>query len=78
MCRAEPDDELAAMREAIAKLPPAMGEPLELRLRENLSYEEIASMLEIPIGTVRSRLHNAMRRLRDEMGAEQPRRNSHG
>jgi RNA polymerase sigma-70 factor (ECF subfamily) len=78
VCRAEPDDELAAMREAIAKLPPAMGEPLELRLRENLSYEEIASMLEIPIGTVRSRLHNAMRRLRDEMGAEQPRRNSHG
>jgi RNA polymerase sigma-70 factor (ECF subfamily) len=64
---AEPNPELATMREAISLLPPAMREPLELRLRENLSYEEIAAMLEIPIGTVRSRLHTAMQKLRDAM-----------
>src|SRR5580658_7063229 len=52
----EPNPELANMREA-----------LELRLRENLSYEEIATMLEIPLGTVRSRLHTAMQKLRDAM-----------
>jgi RNA polymerase sigma-70 factor (ECF subfamily) len=63
----EPNPELAAMREAIAQLLPAMREPLELRLRENLSYEEIATMLEIPLGTVRSRLHTAMQKLRDAM-----------
>ncbi len=63
----EPNPQLAAMREAIAQLPPAMREPLELRLRENLSYEEIAAMLEIPLGTVRSRLHTAMQKLRDAM-----------
>jgi len=67
---AEINDELVAMREAIAKLPLAMGETLELRLRENLSYEEIAAVLEIPIGTVRSRLHGAMQKLRDELGDE--------
>jgi len=64
---AEPNPELAAVREAIAQLLPAMREPLELRLRENLSYEEIATMLEIPVGTVRSRLHKAMQKLRDAM-----------
>lgn len=56
--------ELDAMRQAIAELPDAMREALELRLRAELSYEEIAAVLEIPVGTVRSRLHHAVRQLR--------------
>jgi RNA polymerase sigma-70 factor (ECF subfamily) len=63
----EDDPHLAGMREAIAALPPALRETLQLRLRENLSYEEIAQVLEIPIGTVRSRLHTAVRQLREAM-----------
>jgi RNA polymerase sigma-70 factor, ECF subfamily len=59
--------EIADMREAISQLDDSLRETLELRLREGLSYEEIAQVLEIPIGTVRSRLHTAMRRLRDAM-----------
>jgi RNA polymerase sigma-70 factor (ECF subfamily) len=74
----EQSDDLRALREAIAQLPATMREPLELRLQENFSYEEIAVMLEIPIGTVRSRLHNAMRRLREQMGAEPQKRKSDG
>lgn len=64
---AQEDERLAEMRQAIAKLPAEMRETLELRLADDLSYEEIAAVLEIPVGTVRSRLHNAVRKLREEM-----------
>jgi RNA polymerase sigma-70 factor (ECF subfamily) len=74
----EPNPQLEAMREAIAQLLPTLREPLELRLRENLSYEEIATMLEIPLGTVRSRLHTALQRLRDAMDVEKIRSTDHG
>ena len=58
------DARLPAMREAIAALAPELRETLELRIEQELSYEEIAGVLDVPIGTVRSRLHNAVRRLR--------------
>ena len=61
------DDRLAAMREAIRGLPAELRDTLELRLEQELSYEEIAHVLDIPIGTVRSRLHNAVRQLRGTM-----------
>ena len=63
----EDDEPLTRMREAIARLPDGQREALELRLSEDLSYEEIAQVLEIPIGTVRSRLHHAVRSLRDAL-----------
>ena len=58
------DPRLDEMRQAIAELPGQQRQALELRLREELSYEEIAAVLDIPLGTVRSRLHHAVRRLR--------------
>jgi len=61
------DDRLAVMREAIINLPAELRDTLELRLEQELSYEEIAHVLDIPIGTVRSRLHNAVRHLRDTL-----------
>jgi RNA polymerase sigma-70 factor (ECF subfamily) len=68
------DPNLAAMREAIEALPPPMREVVQLRLREDLSYAEIAQVLEIPIGTVRSRLHNAVRQLRQAMDVDETNR----
>ena len=59
-----PDPRVERMRQAITKLPIAQQETLELRLARELSYQEIATVLEIPLGTVRSRLHNAVGRLR--------------
>lgn len=67
------DPSLQRMRRAIAALPPLQREALELRLREQLSYEEIAAVQGVPVGTVGSRLHHAVRRLREVMaGARQP------
>jgi len=61
------DDELARMRRAIAQLPKHLRQTLILRLTEELTYEQIAQVLGIPLGTVRSRLHAAVRRLREQM-----------
>lgn len=72
------DDRLATMREAIAQLPDQLRETLELRLQQNLTYAEIADVLEIPLGTVRSRLHTAMHQLRDTLNPEADRRSSNG
>ena len=62
-----PDPRIERMRQAITKLPATQQETLELRLTQELSYQEIATVLEIPLGTVRSRLHNAVGRLRQVM-----------
>ncbi len=48
---------------AIAALPEGYREVAALAFVEELSYPEIAAMLGIPVGTVRSRLHRARHRL---------------
>jgi len=56
--------ELAAVvRDAIDRLPPGQREAVHLRCIEELSYDEIARVLHIPVGTVRSRLHHGTARL---------------
>lgn len=65
------DSRLAVMREAIQNLSPELRDTLELRLEQELSYEEIAHVLGVPVGTVRSRLHNAVRQLRDLMNRQE-------
>ncbi len=44
---------------AIAKLPPDLRQAITLRELEGLSYEEIAEVMDCPIGTVRSRIFRA-------------------
>jgi RNA polymerase sigma-70 factor (ECF subfamily) len=51
--------------DAVAELPPGERDALLLFVWEELSYEEIAAALGVPVGTVRSRLNRARRRLRD-------------
>lgn len=73
------DDRLEEVRQAIAGLPAAQREVLELRLRDEMSYAEIAEALRLPIGTVRSRLHHAVEALRRQFGVrEQPTILRHG
>ena len=54
-----------AVAEAIAELPDRERDALLLLVWEELSYDEIASALQIPVGTVRSRLNRARRRIRE-------------
>lgn len=51
------------LREALDQLPEAFREAVWLRDVEELSYQEIARVLEIPVGTVMSRLSRGRRQL---------------
>jgi RNA polymerase sigma-70 factor (ECF subfamily) len=56
-----------AVRRAIADLPGRLRDAIALQVFHELSYQEIAQVLNIPIGTVMSRIHNAKRLLRREL-----------
>lgn len=57
------DADLAAV---LAHLPAQPREVLLLRFVDGFSLEEIADALAIPLGTVKSRLHNALKTLRND------------
>ena len=59
-----------ALYGALADLPPRERDVLLLIAWADLSYEEVATALRIPVGTVRSRLHRARGRLRELMSAK--------
>jgi RNA polymerase sigma-70 factor (ECF subfamily) len=50
---------------ALERLPEPYRAMLVLRHQEHLSYEAIAEALEIPLGTVKARIHRARARLRE-------------
>lgn len=56
------------IRQALDTLPPNARTIIMLSDVEGLSYREIASVLNCPMGTVMSRLHNARKRLRSALG----------
>jgi RNA polymerase sigma-70 factor, ECF subfamily len=61
-------DTLQRTQTAIERLPDELRTPLVLVAWEELSYKEVAALMEIPLGTVMSRLHTARQRLRKELG----------
>jgi RNA polymerase sigma-70 factor (ECF subfamily) len=66
---AEPSDE--ALRDALATLPEDLRECVALRFFADLPLDDIAKAQDIPVGTVKSRLHGAVKKLRvalDESG----------
>jgi RNA polymerase sigma-70 factor (ECF subfamily) len=58
-----------ALRKALEQLPAEFREVLVLRELEGMSYKELAKVMEIPIGTVMSRLARARKRLQETVEA---------
>jgi len=59
----EQRDEIAMVRRALAKLHPTYREAVALRDVHDLSYEEIARRLQLPEGTVKSRISRGRKEL---------------
>jgi RNA polymerase sigma-70 factor (ECF subfamily) len=59
------------VRNAIQQLPEESREIILLREYEELSYQEIAAMLDCPVGTVMSRLARARAKLRALLSANE-------
>ncbi|MCY0898309.1 MAG: sigma-70 family RNA polymerase sigma factor [Firmicutes bacterium] len=73
---ADPGDEMLQLveheniRTLLSALPPEQREVVRLVYGEGLSTQEIAAQLRVPLGTVKSRLRLALRRLRRQLQEE--------
>lgn len=66
------NDQLAAMHAELERLPMVEREVLELFYLRGLSLAQLVDVLEVPLGTVKSRLFRARRLLRHNLLAEDP------
>lgn len=67
---ADPSDSRPELAEVLASLPETHREVLLMRFVDGLSLAEIGVALQIPLGTVKSRLHNALNLLREDPRAK--------
>jgi RNA polymerase sigma-70 factor, ECF subfamily len=58
------------VREKLADLPPEQREALRMAFFDGMSHPEIAEAVGAPLGTVKSRIRLAMRRLRGALGED--------
>jgi RNA polymerase sigma-70 factor (ECF subfamily) len=65
--RAERAEEAGRIRSAVQELNEGHRRVFELAVVEGLPYGEIAALLGIPEGTVKSRMHHALRKLRGRL-----------
>lgn len=64
---AEPCDDAARVRASIARLPQAQREAIVLAYWGDLTVEQVARHMDIPLGTAKSRVRLGLARLRDEL-----------
>jgi RNA polymerase sigma-70 factor (sigma-E family) len=65
---ADPEDALV-LRAALGRLPARQRAVVVLRYQEDLSEAEVARLLGLPVGTVKSTASRALARLQEELGA---------
>lgn len=61
------DEARTTVEDAIGELPDKYREPLVLRHAAEMSYEEISEALELPLGTVKTRIFRAREALRTSL-----------
>ncbi len=66
---ADRSEQRELVRAAVDKLPDLLRQVVILAYFQGLKYRDIADALEIPVGTVKSRLHAALARLTEEWNA---------
>lgn len=59
-----------SVRRALEELPVEFREVMVLRELEGMSYKEIASVADVPVGTVMSRLARARKRMREALACD--------
>jgi RNA polymerase sigma-70 factor, ECF subfamily len=74
--RSEAEESVAAVRAALDRLDESKRAILVLRAWEQLSYEEIAVHLDVPVGTVMSRLNRARTALMEELKRDEDARSA--
>jgi RNA polymerase sigma factor (sigma-70 family) len=66
----EHDERVTRLREALKQLRPEEQEVFLLRQNGELTYDQIAEMLDVPTGTVKTRMRLALARLREVLAEE--------
>lgn len=60
-------EQAAIIRRAVSELPQGLQDTVNLVYFENLKYKDAADILGVPVGTVKSRLHAAMKKLGEKL-----------
>jgi RNA polymerase sigma-70 factor (ECF subfamily) len=66
------DEERAAVRAAIGALAPEHRLLIEMAFFDGFTHSELAARLDLPLGTVKTRIRAAMSRLKEELGRKDP------
>ena len=67
---AQAADQQARLQGAIEQLTPPQREVILLCYHQGLTHEQAAEIIDIPLGTLKSRLHAALKGLRERLPAE--------
>ena len=68
---AEASMEARRVRQALQSLTEVQREALELAYFKGYTHTEVAAMLDLPVGTAKTRIRDGLIRLRDTMGVGQ-------
>src|SRR5688572_23774301 len=70
--RASVQEEAQRIWEAIERLPEGLREVFELGEIQGLKYQDVSEIMDIPVGTVKSRMHAAVHKIREILAKGRP------